>query len=320
MNTEKLLWIYERMCLIRKFEQHVHQIAPTGRLPGFVHLYLGEEAVAVGVMAHLTDRDYITSTHRGHGHCVAKGVDVRGMMAEIYAKATGVCRGKGGSMHIADVDKGMLGANGIVGGGPPLACGAALSASVRQTDQVTACFFGDGASNQGTFHESANLAAIWDLPVIFVLENNDYAQTTPREYAVSANRLTDRAAGYNMPSESVDGMDVFAVHDAAGKAVSRARAGKGPTLLECKTYRFLGHCETDNLKYRSREEEAKARQRDPIELFRRRVLGEGLLSEQALSGIDERTEAMIREAVEFAEGSPLPDAQECLADVYSSYA
>ena len=320
MDADKLAWIYERMCLIRKFEGHVHEVAPTGRLPGFVHLYLGEEAVAVGVMAHLTDRDFITSTHRGHGHCIAKGVEVRGMMAEIYAKATGVCKGKGGSMHIADVEKGMLGANGIVGGGPPLACGAALSAQVRGTDQVTACFFGDGASNQGTFHESANLAAIWDLPVIFVLENNDYAQTTPREYAVSAKCLSDRAAGYDMPGESVDGMDVFAVHEAAGRAVARARAGQGPTLLECKTYRFLGHCETDNLKYRSREEEATARQRDPIELFRRRVLDEGLVSAEALSSIDEQTDATIREAVEFAEASPLPDARECLTDVYASYA
>ena len=320
VNTEELLWIYERMCLIRKFEQHVHETAPTGRLPGFVHLYLGEEAVAVGVMAHLSDRDYVTSTHRGHGHCIAKGVAVRGMMAEIYAKATGVCRGKGGSMHIADVDKGMLGANGIVGGGPPLACGAALSARVRHTDQVAACFFGDGASNQGTFHESANLAAIWNLPVIFVLENNDYAQTTPREYAVSASHLTDRAAGYDMPSESVDGMDVFAVHDAAGKAVARARDGKGPTLLECKTYRFLGHCETDNLKYRSREEEAKAKQRDAIELFRQRVLAEELLTAEALSKVDKTTDEMIGEAIEFAETSPLPDAQECMADVYTDYA
>jgi pyruvate dehydrogenase E1 component alpha subunit len=307
------------MCLIRQFEDFLHQEFARGVIPGFVHLYAGEEAVAVGVMANLRPDDTITSTHRGHGHCIAKGVDLKGMLAEIYGKATGICRGKGGSMHIADLDKGMLGANGIVGGGLPLACGAALSAQVRGTGQVTACFFSDGAANQGTFHEALNLAAIWDLPVLFVAENNGYAETTSVQYSMRVANIADRAQSYGIPGEVVDGMDVFAVCAAAGRAVARARAGQGPTLLECKTYRYYGHFEGDNLKYRSRDEEGSYRARDPIEQFRRHVLAHGLLSAAQLAVIDERARAMLEEARAFAARSPLPQPAECLEDVYASW-
>ena len=240
---DKLLWVYERMQLIRVFETRVSTEFGKGKIPGFVHLYAGEEAIAVGICAHLTDADYMTSTHRGHGHCIAKGVDVRGMMAELFGKATGICKGKGGSMHIADMDKGMLGANGIVGGGPPLACGSGLTAKTNGTDQVTICFFGDGASEQGTLHESLNLAAIWKLPVIFVAENNGYAEATPSHYHCSVENIADRAAAYNMPGVTIDGNDLVAVYESAHEAVARARAGQGPSLLECKTYRHFGHFE-----------------------------------------------------------------------------
>ena len=242
LSREQLLWMYERMQLIRGFENRVKLEFGKGKIPGFVHLYAGEEAVAVGICANLTDRDYMTSTHRGRGHCLAKGVEPRGMMAELFGKATGTCKGKGGSMHIADMDKGMLGANGIVGGGPPLACGSGLTAKINTTDQVTICFFGDGASEQGTLHESLNLAAIWKLPVVFVAENNGYAESTPAHYHCSVENIADRAAAYNMPGLSIDGNDIFAVHEATSQAVVR----EGPTLLECKTYRFYGHYEGDS--------------------------------------------------------------------------
>jgi pyruvate dehydrogenase E1 component alpha subunit len=319
MERQQLEWLYERMFLIRQFEDFLHQEFARGVIPGFVHLYAGEEAVAVGVMANLRPDDVITSTHRGHGHCIAKGVELNGMLAEIYGKATGVCRGKGGSMHIADLDKGMLGANGIVGGGLPLACGAALSAQVRGTGQVTACFFSDGAANQGTFHEALNLAAIWDLPVLFVAENNGYAETTSVQYSMRVANIADRAQGYGIPGEAVDGMDVFAVCAAAGRAVARARAGEGPTLLECKTYRYYGHFEGDNLKYRSRDEEGRYRGRDPLEQFRRHVLAHGLLSAAELAAVEERARAVLEEARAFAARSPLPQPAECLEDVYASW-
>jgi len=319
ISKQKLQWIYERMSLIRKFEDFLHQEFATGTIAGFVHLYAAEEAVAVGVSAHLRDDDYITSTHRGHGHCIAKGVDVREMLAEIYGKKTGACKGKGGSMHIADVSKGMLGANGIVGGGPPLACGAALSAKTRGTDQVTVCFFGDGAANQGTFHESANLASIWDLAVVFVAENNGYAETTSTDYSMRVPNIADRAAAYGIPGLTVDGMDVFAVYEAAEKAIATARTGKGPTLIECKTYRYYGHFEGDNLSYRTKAEVQSYRDRDPILQFRKRVLAEDLLSEDELAAIEQRVETTLEQAKTFAHQSPLPEPQECLDDVYVSY-
>lgn len=319
IGKDRLLWMYERMKLIRVFEDRVADLFAEGKLPGFVHLYAGEEAIAVGVCAHLGDRDYITSTHRGHGHCIAKGVDVKAMMAELYGKATGSCKGKGGSMHIADVDKGMLGANGIVGGGGPLACGAGLTAKVLGTGQVTACFFGDGAAEQGTMHESMNLASIWKLPVVFVCENNLYAESTPWTYHCAAKDIADRATAYNMPGVSIDGTDVFAVYEAAGEAVARARRGEGPSLIEAKAFRYYGHFQGDAMAYRTEEEVAGYRARDPVEGFRKRVLERGLVTEAELADIDRRAAQAIDEAVRLAEESPYPAPEESLTDVYVSY-
>lgn len=319
-SKDKLLWMYERMQLIRTFENRVKVEFGKGKIPGFVHLYAGEEAIAVGICANLTDADYMTSTHRGHGHCVAKGVDPRGMMAELFGKATGTCKGKGGSMHIADMDKGMLGANGIVGGGPPLACGSGLTAKVNKTDQVTICFFGDGASEQGTLHESLNLASIWKLPVIFVAENNGYAESTPAHYHCSVENIADRASGYNMPGVTLDGNDIFAVYEAAHEAVARARTGQGPTLLECKTYRFNGHFEGDAQTYKiAAENEKYQKERDPIKLFKENVLARRLVSEAELKAVEDRVAAQINEAVKFAEESPFPDVKETYTDVYVNY-
>src|SRR5439155_20666029 len=268
-----------------EFENRIAGLFAAGELPGFLHFYAGEEAVAVGVCANLNDDDFITSTHRGHGHCIAKEVDVKEMMAELYGKATGSCRGKGGSMHIADVSKGMLGANGIVGGGAPLAVGAGLTAKINGRGQVSVCFFGDGASNQGAFHEAANLAAIWKLPVLFVCENNGYAEATPASYSVSVQDIADRAKAYNMPGFTVDGQDVMAMYEAAGAAVERARSGEGPTLLEAKTYRYYGHYSGDPGGYRTEDEINAAKSRDCIERFKRQALNAKLLSEAQLADV-----------------------------------
>lgn len=319
ISRDTLLWIYERMRLIRTFEDKVAELFAQGLLPGFVHLYAGEEAIAVGVCAHLTDRDYITSTHRGHGHCIAKGVDINAMMAELFGKATGACKGKGGSMHIADVSKGMLGANGIVGGGGPLACGSALTAKVTGTDSVTVCFFGDGAAEQGTMHEAMNLAAIWKLPVVFVCENNLYAESTPWFYHCAAKEIADRGSAYNMPGVLVDGTDVFAVYEAAGEAVARARRGEGPTLIEARAFRYYGHFQGDPLTYRTKEEEEEYRRRDPIDQFRRRVLERNLLTAAELDSIDARAREVVEAAVRFAQESPYPAPEELLTDVYVKY-
>jgi pyruvate dehydrogenase E1 component alpha subunit len=319
IGKEKLLWMYEHMRLIREFEERLHTDFAAGKIPGFVHLYAGEEAVAVGACSHLRDDDFITSTHRGHGHCIAKGVDINAMMAEIYGKATGACKGKGGSMHIADVGKGMLGANGIVGGGPPIACGSGLTAKVKGTDQVTICFFGDGASNQGTTAEGLNLAGIWKLPVIFICENNGYAETTSPDYSVSGRDIAARARGYGMPSMAVDGLDLFAIYEAVGEAVARARRGEGPTFIEAQTYRYFGHFEGDTIHYRTREEEARYRSRDCLERFRSAVIDQGLLNAADLDAIDQRAKANIDEAVRFADASPLPTQADILTDVYVNF-
>ncbi len=241
LDDDALLRAYRIMRTIRSFEDRVHDEFATGEIPGFVHLYAGEEASAAGVIMHLDDRDSIASTHRGHGHCIARGVSVKTMMAEIFGKSTGVCHGKGGSMHIADLSKGMPGANGIVGGGPPLICGTALAAKLQGTGGVGVAFFGDGASNQGTTLEALNLASVWNLPAIFVAENNGYAETTSSSWSVAADNIADRAAGFGMPGVIVDGFDFFAVHEAAGEAVSRAREGGGPSLIEVKLTRYYGH-------------------------------------------------------------------------------
>ena len=320
LSKDKLLWMYERMQTIRLFENQVKAEFGKGKIPGFVHLYAGEEAIAVGICSNLTDADYMTSTHRGHGHCIAKGVGIRGMMAELFGKATGICKGKGGSMHIADMDKGMLGANGIVGAGPPLACGSALSSKTKGTDQVTVCFFGDGASEQGTLHESLNLAAIWNLPVIFVAENNGYAEATPAHYHCSVENIADRAASYNMPGVTIDGNDVFAVHEAAHEAITRARAGHGPTLLECKTYRLNGHFEGDAQTYKIPEDQQKYQtELDPLRVFKENVLARNLVTEDELQAIEDRAKTEVEAAVKFAEDSPFPEVQETYTDVYVNY-
>lgn len=320
IGKPRLLWLYERMLMIRNFEETFKRLVETGRPLGSGHLYAGQEAVAVGVCAHLRPDDYIASTHRGHGHCIAKGVEPRLMFAELYGKITGACKGKGGSMHITGFDVGMLGVNPIVGGGIPHAVGAALTAKVKGTDGVAVTFFGDGAANQGTFHESINLAAVWKLPCIFVCENNLYAESTPVEYAAAGENIADRGAGYGIPSFVVDGMDVFAVYEAAGEAIARARAGGGPTLLECKTYRFYGHFLGDQPeRYRTKEEEEYWRSRDPIPSFRQKVLELELLTQKELEEVDAKVDAVLEEAVKFAEESPLPSIDELYTDVYVEY-
>ncbi len=316
-DRDRLLWIYERLTLIRQFEERLKRLVEAGVPVGAVHYYIGQEAVAVGVCAALAPSDWVASTHRGHGHCIAKGVDVKPMMAELYGKATGTNRGKGGSMHITDVTAGTLGVNPIVGMGVAHAVGAALSAKVRCTDQVAAAFFGDGAANIGVVHEALNMAAIWQLPLIFVCENNGYAQATPAEYATAGKNIAGRAAGYGMPGVLVDGQDVLAVWRAATDAVLRARSGAGPTLIECTTYRYFGHHQGDDpLRYRTAEEQHAAQDRDCIKRFREFVLAKRLLEASDLDVTDERNRQHIEDAVEFAENSPLPQPEELYADVY----
>src|SRR5215470_18051961 len=305
-SREKLVWMYERLTLIREFEERLKWLVETGVPVGAVHYYTGQEACAVGVCAALEPGDWIASTHRGHGHCIAKGVEVHRMMAELYGKSTGSNHAKGGSMHITDVGVGMLGVNPIVGMGVTHAVGAALSAKVRKTSQVAAAFFGEGGASIGAVHEGMNLAAIWKLPVIFVCENNGYAQATPVEYAVSVPRIADRAAAYSMPGVTVDGQDTVAVWEAAA-AVERARRGEGPSLIECMTYRYYGHHQGDDTtRYRTREEEQAARDRDCIRRFREQMLDQQLLTAAELDAIESANNKKIDAAVAFAESSPLP--------------
>ncbi|HDD31377.1 MAG TPA: thiamine pyrophosphate-dependent dehydrogenase E1 component subunit alpha [Thermococcus litoralis] len=316
---EKLLWIYETMVKIREHEERVAELFAQGKIPGFVHLYVGEEAVATGVMAHLRKGDFITSTHRGHGHFIAKGGNIKASMAELFGKATGICKGKGGSMHIADLDVGELGANGIVGGGIPHAVGAALGIKLNGLDNVAVAFFGDGASNQQNFHEAINLAAIWKLPVVFVCENNLYQISLPYSKQQAIKSVAERAAAYGIPGVSVDGQDVFAVYEVAKEAIERARNGEGPTLIEAKTYRFRGHFEGDPQVYRSKEEvEWWKENKDPIVLFEKTVLEKGLLTKEELDVIREKVKKEIEEAIKFAEESPWPKPEEVLEDVFST--
>jgi pyruvate dehydrogenase E1 component alpha subunit len=317
LNRERLLDAYRRMRMIRAFEEKLNDLVSSGKLGGFLHLYAGEEAVAVGVCSHLSDTDFVGSTHRGHGHCIAKGVDVAGMMAELYGRSTGLCKGKGGSMHIADLDRGMLGANGIVGGGIPLATGAGLTAKQKKTGAVSIAFFGDGASNQGQFHESLNMASNWKLPVVYVVENNGYGEFTPTSFVVPVKDIADRAVSYGMPGMIADGMDFFDVYEKAGEAIERARKGEGPTLLECKTYRFYGHYIGDPMHYRSKEEAEDWKQnRDPLDRFEAKVLEAGLLDADDLREIDGEVARELEAAIESAEAAPLPSPEEVLTDVY----
>lgn len=320
LSTDQLLHAYRVMRTIRAFEERLHVEFATGEIPGFVHLYAGEEASAAGVMVHLRDDDCIASTHRGHGHCIAKGVDVHGMMAEIYGKKTGVCQGKGGSMHIADLEKGMLGANGIVGAGAPLAAGAALAAKLKGSDAVAVAFFGDGGSNEGAVFEAMNLAAVWNLPCLFVAENNGYAEATAANWSVACDHIADRAAGFGMPGVTVDGFDFFAVHEAAGAAIERARAGEGPSLIEVKLTRYYGHFEGDAQTYRDPDEVKHYREtRDCLKQFRERTCHAGLLSASDLDAIDAEVEARIEDAVQRAKNDPKPEPDDLLRDVYVSY-
>jgi TPP-dependent pyruvate/acetoin dehydrogenase alpha subunit len=319
-TNDDALDAYRTMKTIREFEDRVHVEFETGEVPGFVHLYAGEEAIATGVCAHLEDGDRIASTHRGHGHCIAKGCDVRGMMAEIYGRKAGLCGGKGGSMHIADLTKGMMGANGIVGGAPPLVCGAGLAAKTLGTGNVAVAFAGDGASNQGTTFESLNLASVWQLPCIFVIENNGYAEATSVKYSTACDDIADRASGFNMPGVVVDGHDFFEVHEVAGEAIERARAGGGPTLIECKVNRYYGHFEGDAQTYRAPDEVENVRQKkDCIQNFATRAVSAGLVQQDDLDSVDREIAALIDEAVDLSKAGPKPDAEDLLTDVYVSY-
>jgi pyruvate dehydrogenase E1 component alpha subunit len=317
LDKPLLLEIYKKMVSVRTFEETAADLFLKGQIPGFLHVYIGEEAVAAGVMAHLTDQDYISSTHRGHGHAVAKGARLDMMMAELHGKKTGYCHGKGGSMHIADLDLGMLGANGIVGGGVPIATGAGLALKLQGTDRVCVCFFGDGASNTGAFYEGVNLASVWDLPVVFVCENNQYAESTPRATHQRVKNVSDRAAAFNIPGIGMDGMDVFDVYQKTGEAIDQARAGKGPILLEARTYRFLGHFVGDPQNYRTKEEVEEWKKRDPIQMFRKRVIDAKQCATAELDAIDAQIKKDIDAAVEFARQSPEPEVELALQDIFT---
>ena len=317
LPKDKLAGMYEKMLEIRYFEEKVFELYGQNLVPGTIHLYAGEEAVAVGVCSSLRKDDYITSTHRGHGHCIAKGADLKRTMAEILGKKTGYCKGKGGSMHIADFQIGMLGATAVVGAGLPIAVGAGLSAKLRKTDQVVACFFGEGASNQGTFHESINMASAWSLPVIFVCENNLYAMGTRQSRIMNIENISDRAGAYGISGVTVDGNDVLAVFEASQKAVDQARSGAGPTLIECKTYRHKGHSRVDPAKYRSKEEVEQWLAKDPISRFKEGLRQNDVFSQAEVQKIGESVAAEIEEAVKFAVESPYPAPEEALEDVYA---
>jgi acetoin:2,6-dichlorophenolindophenol oxidoreductase subunit alpha len=310
------LALYRTMLTIRLFEQRVSREFRTGEIPGFVHMYIGEEAVAAGVCANLGDDDYVTSTHRGHGHCIAKGCDLGRMMAEIYGREDGLCKGRGGSMHIADFSRGMLGANAIVGGGIALATGAGLASSVRESGQVAVAFFGDGAANQGVLHESLNLAAIWQLPVVYVCENNGFAESTPSSYATSVPDVATRAVAYGIPGVIADGSDALEVYTAARAAVERARSGAGPTLLEVKTHRFMGHYEGDPDRYRDDGERQATRERDAIARLHDGLVAAGHATADALDAMRSELETEVAQAVEFARASPFPDPAEVDRYVY----
>lgn len=319
VTVDKAKDMYKTMEDIRNFEDNVKRFFSQGLIPGFVHLYAGEEAVATGICAHLTDDDYITSTHRGHGHCIAKGGDLNGMMAEIFGKATGLNKGKGGSMHIADVDKGILGANGMVGAGFGLATGAGMKIKYKKEDNVAVCFFGDGASNEGLFHECLNMASIWKLPIIFVCENNFFAESTPQWYASASDTIAERAQAYDMPGVRVDGKDLMAVYEVSAEYIERARRGEGPALIECVTYRNYGHFEGDEQKYKNKEEghEKTLADSDPLDVFREYAVEHGLLSEEELDEIRAQSEADIEVAVEFAKTSPEPSPEALYEDIFA---
>ena len=317
LTADTALDLYRRIVLIRRFEEQVSKLYARNKLPGFVHLYIGQEAVAVGVCSNLRDNDYITSTHRGHGHTIAKGGDVNRMMAELYGKVTGYCKGKGGSMHITDMQIGMLGANGIVAGGIPIAVGAAYGAArIRKTDQVVAAFFGDGATGEGPFWEGINITQAWDLPVIFVCENNLYGVGTRLGKVMGSEDLAPRVKGFGMPVQVVNGNDVVEVRQVAAEAVERARKGKGPTFLECKTWRHRGHFEGENPTYFDQEEYNNWMKRDPIKTLESHIQEQGLADQEHLREIQKQVDEQIQASVEFAESSEFPKAEAALEDIF----
>ena len=316
-DPETLAGLYRQMLLIRRFEETVYYLFLEGEIPGTLHQYQGQEAVAVGICDALRPTDWITSTHRPHGHALAKGVTPRAAMAELYGKATGCCMGKGGSMHLGDPAVGMLPAIAIVGGGNTVVTGLGLAFALRRTDQVAVCFFGDGASNEGAFHEGMNFAAVRRLPIVFVCENNLYGASTPFGAVSALVDVADRAAAYGIPGHVVDGMDVVAVREAGALAVANARAGDGPSLLECKTYRFVGHSRSDARGYRAAEEEAVWKERDPIPRLRSALVEPASVGPDVVETIEREVEATIEDAVEFARASPDADPQEALTDVYA---
>lgn len=316
MEEKRMMEFYEKMMTIRKFELRADKLFKANKLPGFLHLYVGQEAIATGVCAALRTTDYITSTHRGHGHLIAKGGDVRKMMAELFGKATGYNKGKGGSLHISDMDLGILGANGIVGAGIPIATGAAFASKYKGEDTVAVSFFGDGASNRGTFHEALNMAAAYTLPAVFVCENNRYGISVCADVSTSVVNIADRAIAYNMPGVIVDGNDVFAVYDAAKTAVERARKGNGPTLIECKTWRQLGHYVGDPDNYRSEKEKAAGNGSDPIPRLEKLMLASGYTQED-LKKVQDKIDTLIDTAVQEAESAPYPAADALLTDVFA---
>jgi pyruvate dehydrogenase E1 component alpha subunit len=323
VGKDKLLKMYRTMQTIRQFEERLRELFKDGKVPGFVHVSIGEEASATGVCAALTDTDYITSTHRGHGHLLAKGGKLRPMMAELFGKKTGYCKGKGGSMHIADFSIGILGANGIVGAGLPIATGAGLAAKIRGSNEVAVCFFGDGASNEGTFHESLNIASSWKLPVVYVCENNLYGEFTAGKDVTSVKDIADRARGHDMPGVIINGNDVVEVYETTTQAVERARRGEGPTLIECKTYRWEGHVVGEEgflgkRAYRSQEEIEEWKKRCPLLSFEKHFTANNMITRAELDAVKAEVKSTIDDAVQFAMDSPLPAPEEALEDMFSA--
>jgi len=316
ISKQKLEEMYEKMLLTRYFEEKVAYFFSMGMVHGTTHLYVGEEATATGVCCALEPQDLIASTHRGHGHCISKGIDLNRMMAELLGKESGYCKGKGGSMHIADLGRGNLGANGVVGGGIPLAVGAALTTKMKKIDRIVVGFFGDGATNQGTFHESLNLASIWKLPVLFVCEDNKYGISMSRFRSMNVSDIAVRASSYGMPGKTIDGNDVIAVYEETKKARDYVREN-GPMLLVCDTYRYLGHSKSDANVYRTKEEIAEWKAKDPIKRMRAYLLENGAFSEAEIKSVEEKAKRSIEDAVEFAEKSPYPSIDTIMDDVYA---
>jgi pyruvate dehydrogenase E1 component alpha subunit len=317
ITEEKLKDLYKEMWLIRYFDEKVDQFFAKGMIHGTTHLCVGQEASAAGSIAVIGRKDKIVSTHRGHGHCISKEGDVNKMMAELFGRETGYCKGKGGSMHIADLEKGNLGANGIVGGGIPLAVGAALTSKMKKENYVVLCFFGDGATNEGSFHEAVNLASIWDLPVVFICENNQYGMSGPVKDMTRIENIADRAVSYGIPGKVVDGNDMIEIMNTVDKAVEHARGGNGPTLIEMKTYRWKGHSKSDAKKYRTREEENEWRAKDSIKRFKDVLIETGILTEESAKQLQDAAQKEIEGAVKFAESSPEPSIDSLLEDLYA---